>query len=498
MNYITCFFFHFSDDPGATIPTKAEICFIDFGGRQKVRAASLMKLPEDVKSLDPYVCELRVSNLVPLDLDFIFDHETMAVVEKHMKKIWSKYSFAICDIEMAVQNTIITKNVNFYQNLENCKTSIMIMSLKKFLLENKYVAAQEDIFDRLKKIAKNSNFKIFEKSEIMESPKTLQEAPKVEKIDDKKMWNIYQVSVGRVYNAKLLNFECPEQFYVKIIDKFDKMTDEKLDEIENDTSSTLLTDISLNKVCLFKSADNGKFFRSVITKEEPLEIFLVDYGTTRTATKFEIFEISKKFIFFLPFQAIECSLKGVKTKKMMKFKNALGFKKIISKVSKNEIFKIEINSKVDEKCVVSIFDSENELNVKDLILQKGIADPDEEEIRRIETENAKDHLLKLLEDDENTNLEQCDLNKMLNLPSTARFLPPIDCSKTSSKHIPSRDAGDNPSSSELVISTKRIFHSSLISNKLNLNFKNRYFLLHRFLLRSQIQMKIKAKFQSKS
>ncbi|XP_070491814.1 putative ATP-dependent RNA helicase TDRD12 [Chironomus tepperi] len=398
---------------------KASVEFIDVGGCSSVRTTSLLKLPNDIKMLDPLACSVRIVNLIPYDCDEIFDRETIDVVEKHIAKVQSKNDYMMCDIELAVGNTIITTNVTIHKKLNNINSDIMNLSMKKYLLENNF-AMFKNVLDQLKDIAVSSNF--YKPEEKIQKIEPVAEKPKEVKIEEQKS-NLKDLQIGRTYKAALLSFENPESFYVQIIDNNLCDVKSKLKFIENHQTKELLKSYKKNTICLCKSND-GKVNRCVIIKNEPLEVFMVDFATKFKPKMSNLYEISNDLINLLPFQAIKCGIKGLKTKRMCTLGNILAYKHLFNQISKNGVFELTVHSKIADKFVVSAHNSDDDLDLKGLAIKQSLGNLTEEEAHEEKIKNETEYFMKLLENDDNVNLFQSDANKLLGLPSTARFLPP--------------------------------------------------------------------------
>jgi superfamily II DNA/RNA helicase len=420
---------------------KVFIEFIDVGGRSTVKTTTLLKLPDEIKILDPLACDIRIVNLIPYDCDEIFDRETIEVVEKCIVKTLSKNDYMMCDIELAAGDTIITTNVTINKKLNNLNSDIVNLSMKKYLLENNF-AMYQNVLDKLKDIAVSSNF--YKMEEKIQKIETVVEKPKETKIEEQKS-NLKELHIGRTYKAALLNFETPESFYVQIIDNNLCEIKSKMMIIEKYQTKELLKSYKKNTICLFKS-DDGKMKRCIITKNEPLEVFLVDLATKIKPKLSNLYEIPNDMITLLPFQAIKCGFKGLKSKGMCTLGNVLKFKQLFKLISKHGVFELNVHSKATDKFIVSAYNSDNDLNMKDLAIKQKLGGLTDDEIREEALRKETENFIKLLQNDENVNLFQSDANKMLGLPPTARFLPPKGIQAILDKR-PGTDQAESPEKS---------------------------------------------------
>lgn len=384
-----------------------------------------MKLPDEIKQLDPLACDLRIINLIPYDCDEIFDRETIEIVEKYIFTAQKNCDYMMCDIELAAGHTIITTNVTAHKMLNNIKIDIVNLSMKKYLVENKF-ALHQNVLDRLIEIAVNSNFyKIIEKLQKIESD--------VEKLNEIKIQeqkkNLKELSIGRTYNVTLLSFEKPESIYVQVIDKNLIEIKSNLMVIEKYQAREQLKSYQQNAICLYKSED-GKMKRCEIIKNEPLEVLLIDFGIKVKPILTNLYEIPNEMISLLPFQAIQCGIKGLKSKGIITLDKILAFKRLFKKISKNEIFEIKVHSKAGDKYIVSAYDTDdNKLSIKELTVKQKLCELTKEEIQKEQMKNETEYFIKLLENEENVNLYQSDVNNLIGLPPTARFLPPKEIQK---------------------------------------------------------------------
>lgn len=364
-----------------------------------------MVLTGELKLLEPLVADLRIVNLVPFDNDETWDNETTAVLEKFFNEKKNQGSM-ICKVSLTVQSTIFSETFEIRQRAEKVNIDVVKYSLKKDLLKKDFCSEVGDVCEKLKCLVRRAGLYVADDNlniakNPVESSSFTGESSKEIKADPR--WK--QLSTGGNHQVNLKHFENPEMFYVRLVDSGNHVLGNLMKTVENCNERRELKEFEEGKLCMV--VEGEKTQRAVITKENPLTVFLLDAGEHLKCSRDKIFELPISVVNAAPFQAVQCRMLGVKPKFglqewgqrlssafrefMREMSNGKSMKLRVIKVKKNVLgvvmFHPESGERIDKLAVTNKYAEVADEEVPEF------ADSDEEEFEEI-TENPD--LLKVI------------------------------------------------------------------------------------------------------
>lgn len=395
---------------------EVDIHLIDKGENLTVRPTILMKLDDAYKSFRPLMFDLRILNFIPFDSDDRFDEETVKQIENIFKQQKYNGNYVASKISLSFQNTIFTKNFHVMKFLKSLKIDTVQLHLKDLLLSKEYAIRDDELASRILMLAEKGGLALAQNDEPVEE---IIEAPKEEVVKMTPKWE--QLEEGQEYNVKLAKFKSPEEFYVRLDDKFMALAKEMTDV----HATKPLNNINKKIYCLYVPEKAIKFRALIINDEDDLEIFLLDVGFTLKCQPKELFEMPCELIAKdLRFTTVKCTIAGV----IPKYKKnewddrySLAFKRLIQDLEKNGVLKMEIIKKIDQKSYeVLFYDYKERKDIVEIAVEEGIADSKEMQI-----EDALAHFERLFVNvDALETLPTSQLNQLIGLPETSKLLPP--------------------------------------------------------------------------
>lgn len=395
---------------------------IDKGEKITVRSTLLLKLDDSYKAFRPLVFELRILNFIPFDSDDYFDEETL----KQMQNIFNQRKYngnsVVSKISLSLQNTVFTKNFHVMKFLPNLKSDVVQLHLKDLLISKDYAIRDDEIALRILMLAENGKLVLPREEEPV---KVNIEAPKVDVIEIAPKWE--QLEDGKDYNVHLGKFISPEDFYVRLSDKFNSLQI----EMANIGATKLLKNIKKDVYCLFVPEKTRKL-RAKITNDDDLEIFLLDVGFSITNRSLHEMPLSK-MLYEMPseliakdirFTAVKCMIAGVIpkfNKDTWDDRYSLAFKCLLRDLSKDGIIEMRVENKVDTNFYeVSFYNYKEDKDIVEIAVEEGFANSKQikEEIAQADFERLFLNVGAL------ETMTTSQLNQLIGLPETARLLPP--------------------------------------------------------------------------
>jgi hypothetical protein len=135
-----------------SLPYDVTILLIDQGGKRTVKSTFIRELPDEYKQLHIVATDLRISDLVPIDSDKLFDRATTIDVTNEIIRTIQSDNYMICTIELAIQNTLFAQNFQVIGS-EKKSGSPELFNLEQYLQLNQLAVFKEKIFYRILKSA---------------------------------------------------------------------------------------------------------------------------------------------------------------------------------------------------------------------------------------------------------------------------------------------------------------------------------------------------------
>lgn len=311
------FFSRISDDSIFNV----KIHLIDYGSIEFVSSQSLKMLPDSYKDLDALVVDLRITNIVPFDNDYdSWDSEMTSALQKTINDLKTKISYSVCNVQFSIRNMIFAKTFEIKRVSTELKNKITVFDLENYLIRNRFCLKNDNLEDNIKQLLDRagihtSNITLSQplvkteaatKSETLSSitASTIRAVPRLK-----------QLNVGSEYKVLLKQFDNPGSFYVVIDETNNQTLKIALTKIKNFNQLQAKSAAKEGDVCLVAGKNENR--RGLVTKvddKETVDVFLVDYGISVKISKDDIFDLPSDIVDLLPFQAIKCSLFGLKPK----------------------------------------------------------------------------------------------------------------------------------------------------------------------------------------
>lgn len=267
----------------------------------------LVEIPSEITSLRPLMFKLRIINLIPLDGDKNYSKEDTDKLKSEINSIREKLVFT-CRVQMAFNDLLFADNFEAKNSRGAVKFRLQQTHLKLGLSE-----INHEVGNKIRKLAKNETDVLENHSKLDLEIKRI---PSKEQKTVTEMWK--ELKCGESYSVTFSHYISPYSFFVvvdssenfvlkKWMKKFEAFDDMKALESFNTGSPCLLTKNRINKRAKILS-----------NNENEVQLLLVDFGEIVNEIKSLIFELPDEFKEFR-YQAVHCSLKGIKPKFNMKF-----------------------------------------------------------------------------------------------------------------------------------------------------------------------------------
>ena len=282
----------------------ARVLLIDIGRTINVKSTDLLMLHVKFQQFAPQVTDLQVLNIIPNDFEDYWQQEITNSLKSKLAKE-PKNSYCVCQIQLAIQNTLFTENFEIKHELPGLGIDLSDYDLTSDLINKKQCSIDPLIMKKLKTLATACNLVVPEIPKVIPlnvPPKSIKPEPKIIEEWKQLHWNTD-------YEVIIKDFNNPEDFFVIVSDP-----KKKIQEIGDFEAKDNLKDIVVSVVCLARQ-NNGPMKRVKIMKqiddEYLIECFLLDFGETLRYHEDELYEIPSHLVEFLPFQAIHCRLIGI-------------------------------------------------------------------------------------------------------------------------------------------------------------------------------------------
>lgn len=369
-------------DEDSFAPVNVIIHLIDKGEKIKTKSSHLYVLPDELKDIRPLVFYLRIANFIPFDKDDYFDNETKHNFEvKILKSNLMLCDFAMSEIALTVQNTIISENLYLIKYLAHVEKNVIKFSLKEVLKD--FAVYDASVMERLKKLAFNVE---------LHNDKKCQKVVKIVEKVNEPTW--IDLENGEKYEGKLGSYNSPDLFFIHLPDAYNLIVDKF--KTYDETSLKKIEKIKRGAYCLYHYEDYG-IFRSKIIDDVNLTILLLDFGASKKCEKSKLYEMPNE-LFSDPFTSVKCKLT---TDLIPKFKKeswseqySMGIKLIIKQMLKNQNTKLIPLMKLDENSYEVTFVNDED-NIVDIVVEEGLAD-----LKCAEIKKPHEHLLDILSREE--------------------------------------------------------------------------------------------------
>ncbi|KRT83749.1 helicase, partial [Oryctes borbonicus] len=281
---------------------------IDIGKEKRVQAGNLCMLPSYYVSLPPQSIDAYLANVLPLDED----EHWCAHIKNQVLGIMNSVDgtrercYFSGRILLQIGETLWLDDIKLQEDLQYSNDVITIFSLKKKMLEKQLCSDRNEQLHGLYTICKNCNITLpnYEVKKLPEVRRTKQVKPQ---------WAYLEDGYNVVY---FCSADSPTKFYVRQ-EKYHKI----FQQLQNEIQQMILKpfypetkDVLVNH-CYLAQDPNGDEYGRVIVRNiqgKMVDCFFVDFGDSTYIQKDELKFLPDNTIMRLPFQAIECTLFGVK------------------------------------------------------------------------------------------------------------------------------------------------------------------------------------------
>lgn len=324
--------------------------------------------------------KLQIFNLVPLDGQDGYENNLRDELEKKFLKLARNLKF-FCKVQMSCNGILFTESFE----AKNSKNFVKY-SLKESLISDGISEVDTRIGDKLRKL-----IGFVEKTPLNKtksSPKS-----KLKVFEGKKLtiehWK--EIKRGTNISFKLAHYESPYSFFVLVDTPENLFLKDWFKKIESFSPLKKLEDFVVGNCCLVLENEINKRGKIISINEDNCEILLVDFGEIIEAKNSEVFELPEE-LRALNFQAIHCSILGIKPKFNMEFWPSMQ-KTIIKKdLMKSCDWKMKIvaeNSKSHKFSEFGVNSYEvilyhEEKFFHDLVIEKFYASPSDDNLENVE------------------------------------------------------------------------------------------------------------------
>ncbi|KAF5288060.1 hypothetical protein FQR65_LT12110 [Abscondita terminalis] len=282
---------------------------MDTGLDLDVPCSTLYELPKSLAKIDPQVTDVYLANLVPPDSDSTWSFYSKTKVDQILNDadFEKENAYATGQIQLQLGNMMWLKNIMVYEVLETTNLTVHKLNLRKKLLSENLVCADETQLEGLYKACADASIDLPDYNLLardLETPSLNQPKPEWSYFDDSEYTEIYIAYVGT-----------PSLFYVRLKKFYDLFLNlqKEIQEIISKPFYPQVTEVHIDGCYLAKDPEGDDFAR-VIVKDvvgDFIHVFFVDYGDYATIEKTDLKHLPNELITKLPFQVIECRLYGV-------------------------------------------------------------------------------------------------------------------------------------------------------------------------------------------
>ncbi|KAL5276971.1 TDRD12 family protein [Megaselia abdita] len=359
---------------------KCVIKLIDTGDIRVVKSVDILKIPKEFEVFPPQAVEIRLNGIVPHHGERIWDKKANHSVKKWLtQEVNPQTDFICAKVNFALMDTIWVDNIVVKENVKGFEC-VNKINVRMSILKKNIGTKSEEAEIKLKKMAEDCGIKLDDDFQIEDLSWCSKEKTKVvpeeyetfESEDDffesasetsfrnggsdyedfSQMPHISKTQIKLVSNDKPIKtkpekpkqviqkwdsleeesyykvnicaFKSPSEFFVCRMDSTDIIN--KVQEMESfihkflETTKTPISDFEVGQYCL--AVFDGAFIRAKIQDLEVgsentiLNVFSCDFGFSSKCYAKDVYETSNEIISFMPYQAIQCKLIGIKPKKL--------------------------------------------------------------------------------------------------------------------------------------------------------------------------------------
>ncbi|CAG9794475.1 unnamed protein product [Diatraea saccharalis] len=284
-------------------PNCVLINLLDDERLERARDIFLYHLPEDLKSFETHIVHVRLVNIRPKDNDITFSD----LAKNQLKKITDKEEdlYLRGEVVMTIGNCIFVNTLEACHELTSLNETVVRYNFKKELLET-HAITNPDHMTKLSILCKDFD--------CAETEVIVTETIKPKKQSPKPQWAHLEIhDFSQVFFASAVN---PGTFFVRLTN-FEPCMKLVLQEIDKYVkhNPNPVVDIHVGDILLAKFPDDATFERARVDDilgDDKVRCFFVDQGDWAVVATKDLLQIPDKLVTLIPFQAIECSLVGVK------------------------------------------------------------------------------------------------------------------------------------------------------------------------------------------
>ncbi|KAJ9589011.1 hypothetical protein L9F63_017706, partial [Diploptera punctata] len=291
------------------IPEEVQVCLLDEGIYKMVKVYQLLSLPEHLQKLPRQTVEVFLCNVCPCDLDTCWSQEACYKMSSWIHAISegeTQGKFVVGKIVLSLGNTLWLDPLKCCSHLGTLDAHVTEVSLRSELLKSQLAVDNPKHVKNLLKMCRQAQMQI-------ETDKSVEIQEKEVVVPSTPQWAF--LSLDDYQSVVFVYATDPYEFFVRRYD-FDKCFHELVAEIQ-EYIKTKPQGFQVEKgaLCLGKFPEDGVWYRArvnEILEDKLVSLFFVDHGDFASVSIDDIAPITNKLINKLPFQAIECSLFGVK------------------------------------------------------------------------------------------------------------------------------------------------------------------------------------------
>lgn len=129
------------------------VTLIDTNENMQCINNSLLVLPEQFQRVPPHAVDIRISGVVPHDLDTKWDEKTLKIVKKWLSPGNNFHMEG--EIELTLMNCIWITSVVIVEKLQSLQEEIRFLSIKDNLIEKNFGLADTKTLQSLREMANN-------------------------------------------------------------------------------------------------------------------------------------------------------------------------------------------------------------------------------------------------------------------------------------------------------------------------------------------------------
>ncbi|XP_025202131.1 putative ATP-dependent RNA helicase TDRD12 [Melanaphis sacchari] len=299
-----------------TTNSKVRVKLIDEGCVETILKWKVFVLPDQLKSIPTTTVDMFLASVKPIGFDKTWYSHANNCVLKHLKDADTCNNTIIVKVKMALGTTIwIKKLYEKYWDTDSQKYGFGEI-LPEVLFNIGYADMNFEHIDNLRElsIAAGITKPLQLKMNVGENKElSVEEYMSIYKLPHPQ-WAHLDQSIILVSVESLIS---PKLFFVKNVKYYDRLNDLQLmiDKYVEENQPTKLKYVINGAICLAKYPQTNLYNRVKIIEKHVngiVEVFFVDKAEFFNIKLHLLFTIHPDLITYLPFQAIECSLSGVK------------------------------------------------------------------------------------------------------------------------------------------------------------------------------------------